>query len=120
MSLSPIKPTRYIDILAALWCLLIIVGSLAPAPELPAAPGSDKLLHLLGYALLGLLSTWNRDGTIRILGVTTAIILLGGMIELVQPFVNRYAELGDFAANSAGAVIGLATTAIIKRLRRLK
>lgn len=120
MPLLPVKPSRYIDILAAFWCLFIVVGSLVPLPALPDAPGSDKLLHLVGYALLGFLSTWNRNGTIRIFAVTIAIILLGGMIELVQPFVNRYGEFADFAANSAGAVIGLASTAIVKRLRRPK
>jgi len=37
-----------------------------------------------------------------------AMFFLGwsGGIELIQPYVNRYAEWGDFAANAAGLACG--------------
>jgi len=33
-------------------------------------------------------------------------ICLGGVIELIQPYVNRYGEWLDFIANTAGVLIG--------------
>ena len=33
-------------------------------------------------------------------------ICLGGVIELIQPYVNRYGEWLDFIANVTGVLIG--------------
>ena len=31
---------------------------------------------------------------------------LGGVIEIIQPYANRYGEWDDFAANGAGVMMG--------------
>ncbi len=33
-------------------------------------------------------------------------VLYGGLIELIQPYVNRWAEWEDFLADSIGAITG--------------
>lgn len=117
MPFLPSAPTRYIDYLAAVWCMAIIYGSLLPLPELTEMPGTDKAHHLIGYGVLAFLATWNRRTPASWLTITALIILLGGVIELVQPYVNRYGELTDFAANTIGALIGLAGSILLQRLR---
>jgi len=37
----------------------------------------------------------------------SAVIAYGGLIEMIQPYVNRYGEFNDFLANGAGAVLGV-------------
>ena len=45
-----------------------------------------------------------------------------GLIELIQPYVNRYGEWLDMLANTAGVVCGVALATAINavRNRRLK
>jgi VanZ family protein len=40
--------------------------------------------------------------------VFLAVVALGGSLEIIQSFVGRDAEWGDFLANDLGAVLGLA------------
>lgn len=84
--------------------LAIIWLSLSPLDALPPAPGGDKLHHLIAYGALAFPLCFVKvpyQG--RFLA---SFILLGGFIELVQPYVNRYGEWADFAANLAGVIIG--------------
>lgn len=78
--------------------------SLSPLAELPAVPGSDKTHHLIAYGALALPTAFAIPRKWLFLGVL--YITLGGVIELIQPYVNRYGEWLDFAANSAGVLIG--------------
>jgi VanZ family protein len=45
-------------------------------------------------------------------------VLYGALIEIIQPYVNRYGEMGDFWADAGGAVIGVVISRLI--LARLK
>lgn len=79
-------------------------ASLTPLPELPV-PGSDKLHHFIAYASLTFpLLFANAQKWWRVVVPATAY---GGAIELIQPYVNRYGEWLDFAANTAGCLLGL-------------
>ena len=93
-------------------------GTLFPLQELPPAPGSDKLHHLLAFGVfvlpISILSpkwTW----LIFLIGV-----FYGGMIEIIQPYVNRYREIGDFWANATGAVLGVLLARLILLLNSRK
>ena len=93
-------------------------GTLFPLEELPPAPGSDKLHHLLAFGIFVLpISVLNpkRTWLIFLVGV-----FYGGMIELIQPYVNRYREIGDFWANTTGAVLGVLLARLIILLRARK
>ena len=78
--------------------LLVLVTALSlwPLPHLPEVPGSDKTHHLIAYAALAFPVALRSPN--RWLFIVMAIMLYGGMIELVQPFVNRYGEWMDFFA----------------------
>lgn len=85
-----------------------IIGylSLSPLQTLPAAPGSDKLHHFIAYAALCFPLLLKDAKLVRY--VLPAAIAYGGLIELVQPSVNRYGEWGDFMANAMGCFLGWA------------
>jgi VanZ family protein len=87
-----------------LWGLAIGALSLAPLETLPSAPGSDKLHHFISYAALCFPLLVKDMGLARI--VLPVAIAYGGLIELIQPYVNRYGEWLDFGANAAGCFIG--------------
>lgn len=104
---------------AAPWLTLFLalaIGylSLSPLDDLPKAPGGDKLHHFIAYASLTFpmmfadAQQWRR--------IMLPAIAYGGAIELIQPYVNRYGEWLDFAANSAGCLIGAGLALLASRL----
>lgn len=96
--------------------LAITALSLSPLPELPLpdVASSDKLHHLVAYALLALPVATARPG--RWLWIMAFFIGWSGMIEIVQPFVNRYGEWADMAANASGLLLGTLAGALARRL----
>ena len=85
--------------------IVITVLSLFPNDALPKIQGNDKLHHFIAYclAILPLAIARRRLA----LWLAPVIIVYSGMIELVQPYSNRYAEWADLGANSLGVVLGL-------------
>jgi VanZ family protein len=74
---------------------------------------SDKTLHFLSYAGLGVLSAlrlfvYGQTRQAVWWGWLAALILAGGLDEGTQPIVGRIADLGDWIADSVGAIVGLA------------
>ncbi len=91
-------------VLTAMIAMAIIILSLSPLEQLPDAPGSDKWHHFIAYGALAL-----PLSAVRMKRLWLALLLaitLGGVIELVQPYANRYGEWGDFAANGLGVMLG--------------
>ncbi|MCB5160629.1 hypothetical protein [Marinomonas algarum] len=83
----------------------IIIGwsTLTPAEFLPAAPGGDKLHHVVGFGGWALMCALGPLR--RFMGLSALIVLLGGVIEIIQPYVNRYGEWLDFYADAAGVLL---------------
>ena len=102
--------------LSVMVALLIVVLSLTPLPQLPDVTGSDKTHHIIAYAALAIPTAIATPRRVWLLA--TLYVLLGGMIELIQPFVNRYGEWLDFIANifgvSLGSVFGLLASKLAK------
>lgn len=103
--------------LAARWLFwpgvaLIVWGELTPTPPDEAQFVWDKLEHFTAYfglAAMAMLVLAARGARARTLALALAgIWLLGGVLEIVQAFVGRDAELGDVAANSIGVLAGAA------------
>ena len=46
----------------------------------------------------------------------TIFAFYSGLIELIQPHVNRYGEWMDFLANISGLIIGIALAFLINKL----
>lgn len=94
-------------------CLAVAVVSLVPGGSLPIGivPNGDKWGHFLAYSAVGFcffLSFLRPEGS-NIAGALAAVLcsgLLGGLIELVQPFFGRSMEGLDLVCDIAGAILG--------------
>lgn len=95
---------RHGVLLSSTLLLVVTVLSLFPADKLPPFPGTDKTHHFIAYAAVMLPITLKYPRYWWLIGVL--VITYSGMIELIQPYVNRYGEWLDLAANSGGVVIG--------------
>ncbi|XOF33447.1 MAG: VanZ family protein [Candidatus Electrothrix sp. YB6] len=111
---------RLLNLIRTYWsaCTLftltaITVLSLSPLEELPPVPGGDKTHHLIAYALLAFPAALRRPQHWQIFCLL--FIAYGGAIELIQPYVNRYGEWLDFAANSTGILCGLLLAELLIR-----
>ncbi|PIE01010.1 MAG: hypothetical protein CSA79_01405 [Thiothrix nivea] len=93
-----------------LWLTLILLAaittlSLWPADQLPAVPGTDKTHHFIAYGVLMFPAALRKPE--HWLLIAAGFVVYSGIIELIQPFVNRYGEWLDLAANSGGVVCGM-------------
>lgn len=84
---------------------VITILSLYPLESLPAVPGSDKIYHLIAYAALIFPTALRKPKYWLLIGLF--FVCWSGGIELLQPYVNRYGEWLDLAANGMGIVCGL-------------
>ena len=99
-----------------IYCLAIYIQSDLPSPErLPSFPFSDKILHFLAYAVMGLLF-YRAYQTLRIKDDRRMLILLsvvsatlyGISDEIHQYYVPfRDADILDAVANTLGALCGV-------------
>lgn len=108
--------------------IAITLLSLWPVSELPSVPGTDKTHHFIGYAALIFPSAFY--GFIHFGNITKALlkylvihwvlfVLYSGLIELIQPYVNRYGEWLDLAANSVGLFFGIVIAGVIVKVLKL-
>ena len=105
---------RYWIQLSLAMLLAITALSLHPLDNLPEAPGSDKTHHLIAYAALAYPASLRKPK--RWQAIITIFALYSGLIELIQPHVNRYGEWMDFLANISGLIIGIALAYLIDKL----
>ena len=105
---------RYWIQLSLVMLLAITALSLHPLDNLPEAPGSDKTHHLIAYAALAYPASLCKPK--RWQAIITIFALYSGLIELIQPHVNRYGEWMDFLANISGLIIGIALAFLINKL----
>jgi VanZ family protein len=105
------RPQRW---LGAWWTMiaLVIVGSLLPAlllPNLP--PGSDKIEHLLGYAILSASAVQLFAGKRAVALAAIGLVLLGVGIEVAQDALTTTREMDakDALANTLGVILGMAS-----------
>lgn len=107
---------RYWIQLSLVMLLAITALSLHPLDNLPEAPGSDKTHHLIAYAALAYPASLRKPK--RWQAIITIFALYSGLIELIQPHVNRYGEWMDFLANISGLIIGIALAYLIDKLMK--
>lgn len=101
--------------LVLLQLLAITTLSLVPLPELPALPGTDKTHHLLAYGCLMFTVAFAKPPTWVHWGLS--FLLWSGLIELIQPLVNRHGEWLDLFANAGGLIIGSVLAFALRRIR---
>ena len=98
---------KYLDIsLTVIMTLTLSIAMLWPMDQPLLAPeGSDKLIHLIAFAVLCLpLAYTCRFGLVPIF---IGAITFGGAVELIQPSFNRMADINDWIADIAGTVFGI-------------
>lgn len=109
------KPTFNIKWLtiAILFTAVVILLTHIPhdvMPERLQVSGLDKIEHIVAYGaitFLFVLSLRARPSLLSAAVLFFAILALGVIDELTQPFVNRTASLADWLANVTGIVIVL-------------
>ena len=106
---------RYWLSLSALLLALITAFSLNPFSTLPDAPGSDKTHHLIAYAALALPTALRKPKRWRF--IILCFLIYSGLIELIQPRVNRHGEWMDFIANVFGLFIGVSLAYLLNYLQ---
>ena len=109
---------KYLDIpLTIIVTLTLSVAMLWPLEAPPPAPeGSDKLVHLVAFAVLAFpLASTGRFG---LLPVFIGASAFGGAIELIQPSFSRSADVNDWVADVVGVVFGIGLGLLYRRLRR--
>jgi VanZ family protein len=94
---------------------VITILSLWPLDHLPPVPGSDKMHHFIAYAVLMFPVALRKPNYWQLIGLF--FIGYSGLIELIQPYANRYGEWLDLAANITGLVCGLILVELIIFLR---
>ena len=99
----------YVTIIIA---FAIGLATLTPAEKLTQVSGSDKVYHLISFAILTLPIAIIRPRAIWI--ILSLSIAFGGAIELLQPLVNRNFEMADFLADAAGAVLGVLVARVFR------
>lgn len=96
----------------ALWwsvTLAMIALSLMPlrGPQ-PGPEGSDKGVHVIGYALIAGLALRNRPRWTAVVGVVIFSLALGLTLELAQRAIpGRSCDVRDLIANAAGICLGV-------------
>jgi hypothetical protein len=95
--------------------LTICIATLTPLPLKIDAPGSDKWHHFVAFAALVYpITVANRFYWIPIIIFGFA---LGGLIEVVQPFVNRFGDIQDFQADIVGMLMGFLIGLMVRQLK---
>ena len=94
--------------------VIITFLSLYPLKEQPSIPGSDKIHHLIAYAALSIGVGLRRPSNYLLIIVFFSFY--SGLIEIVQPYVNRFGEIEDFLFNNLGIFIGLTLGIVINKI----
>lgn len=84
---------------------LVIWGELTPMPVLEGAV-NDKGLHFAAYFGLAAMASAGLKTRRAVIKAVAALIVFGGVLEILQGLVGRDMSVFDALANAAGAVSG--------------
>jgi VanZ family protein len=97
--------------------LMVVVLSLLPGKDLPAVGISDKLEHVIAYAILALLGGLAFPRATMLLAVMLSA--LGIAMEICQIVVpGRSAEIADAVADAIGVGLVLVPLFVLRLVRR--
>ncbi len=123
---------RWAPALLVVYWIVLFIGTHLPPSSMPSepVPNADKIAHLGGYAVLAFVAaaawTWRRtlafgDYLLLFMGLSCYAVL--DELSQMLPMVQRNADVLDWAADTIGAIIGLAvfsTAAWLARRRGLR
>ena len=109
--------TAYAAAFTAMYAAVVVV-SLIPSKALPQLNLSDKIEHLLAYAVLAALGDIAFPNRRRVLAV--GLLATGVGLEFLQGAMGlrRQAEVLDALANGLGVAAGLGFSTLLHRLVR--
>ncbi|NDR55165.1 VanZ family protein [Aliiruegeria sabulilitoris] len=93
-----------IGIAATMVFALVLAVMTLSNVSVKSAPGTDKIYHVLAFAVLAFPLPFVRPKLTAM--VVVVAIAYGGAIEIIQPFFGRQAELADLLADAVGTFIG--------------
>jgi len=106
-------PRRMIALaLTAILAMLIAYLTLTPLSAPALFPGVDKIYHIVAFAALMIPSASLYRSVLYY--TLPGAILFGGMIEIIQPYVNRSGDMADFVADITGIILGLAIGLVLR------
>ncbi|MCD9518663.1 VanZ family protein [Photobacterium phosphoreum] len=108
----------YWKIISLLILVLITFLSLTPQADLPVVAGTDKTHHFIAYATLIFAVAFVKPK--KWLWIAVFFFCWSGAIELIQPYVNRYGEWLDLAANTGGLISGFIIARIMAYICKKK
>ena len=91
-------------VLTSAFTIIICFGTLTPIPVMVEIPGTDYWHHSLAFAALTypLIVASRRNWPVTLVfGLS-----FGALIEIIQPYVNRFGDTADFKADVVGIVCG--------------
>ena len=94
--------------------IIITFLSLYPLQKQPNIPGSDKIYHLIAYSALAIGVGLRRPSNYVLIIIFFSFY--SGLIEIIQPYVNRFREIEDFIFNNLGIFIGLTLGIFINKI----
>lgn len=94
--------------------LVITLLSLYSQESLILVPGSDKSHHLIAYCALIFPTALRKPKYWHF--ICLFFICFSGVIELIQPYVNRHGEWLDMAANATGIALSLLITRLVNKV----
>ena len=94
--------------------IIITLLSLYPLKEQPIIPVSDKITHLIAYSALTIGVGLRRPSNYFLIIIFFSFY--SGLIEIIQPYVNRFGEIEDFLFNNLGIFIGLSLGIVINKI----
>jgi len=94
----------------------LLIGFFALMPVSPGAMAmpSDKLMHVIAFAVLVL--PLSMIFARKALFIFVGAVAYGLLIEVVQPYAGRMFELGDLWADALGAIIGIGLGSVLSGL----
>jgi VanZ family protein len=100
-------------VLVVYWLTLITATHIPRVPEPLGFRPSDKVVHLLAYAVFGALAglAWSLRWGLSwraALGLWLLLAAHGILDEVTQPIFGRHADVLDWYADMLGAAVGLA------------
>lgn len=95
--------------------VVILYLTLTPQPMEARVPGTDKLHHFLAFAALVMPSALLHR---RALFWTVPLaVVIGGAIEIIQPYVGRDRDIHDFMADCIGVALGCGLGLVLRFAR---
>lgn len=97
----------------------LLIVTLSLIPHLPGILNpfsfSDKIFHASAYTVFSVLlffSLKTRFTTLKWCTplTLTLVLLLGGVIEIIQPYFSRSKDIYDFLSDTAGGAAGIVLT----------